>query len=40
MFNKPFGELTTLDASGLIDCLKAIKAGDINLDNALNGAAN
>ena len=36
MFGKPVVGLTSLDASELIDCLKAINAGEINLDDALN----
>ena len=38
MFAKPIAELSTLDASGLIDTIKAIKAGEVKLDDAINGA--
>ncbi len=39
LHGKPLAGLTTMDASGLIDTLKSIKAGEINVEHALGGAA-
>ncbi len=37
IFGRPVGELASLEASGLIDTLKEIKAGKIELMAALGG---
>ena len=39
MFGRPLSDLTSFDASSLIDTLKAIKDGTVSLDAALNNGA-
>jgi hypothetical protein len=38
MFGKATAELSSFEASGLIDMLKSVKAGKVDLETALRGA--
>lgn len=39
LYQKPVADLSSLEASGLIDVLKDVKSGELSLDDALAGAA-
>ena len=39
MYGKPVAQLSSFEASGLIDCMKGIKADEIDLQTALSGAS-